>query len=150
MTEFVFTPATVNVAQGDTVIWTNNGAFRHSSTSGLNGIPDGIWDSGLLNPGGIFSQPFPNVGSFPYFCTVHSLSMTGVVVVAPSTGFEEDRQVVVPSSLALSVSPNPFLREHPVPAPRHETGQPRNPRPQRPRGQDPRAGTHLRVVGRQE
>jgi hypothetical protein len=34
--------------------------------------------------------------------------MTGVVVVAPSTGFEEDRQVVVPSSLALSVSPNPF------------------------------------------
>jgi len=108
ITEFVFTPATVNVAQGDTVTWTNNGAFRHSSTSGTNGIPDGIWDSGLLNPAAAFSWTFPNVGSFPYVCTVHALTMTGVVVVGPSTGFEEGRRVVVPSSLALAVSPNPF------------------------------------------
>jgi len=108
ITEFAFTPDTVNVAQGDTVIWTNNGAFRHSSTSGTGGIPDSIWDSGLLSPAATYSQPFPNTGSFPYFCTVHPLTMTGTVVVGPPTGFEEGRQVLVPTSLALAVSPNPF------------------------------------------
>jgi plastocyanin len=108
ITEFAFTPPTVNVVQGDTVIWTNNGSFRHSSTSGTGGIPDGIWDSGLLSPDASFSQPFPNVGSFPYFCSIHYLSMTGTVVVGPPTGFEEGRQVLVPSSLVLAVRPNPF------------------------------------------
>lgn len=108
ITEFAFTPATVNAAQGDTVFWTNNGAFLHSSTSGTGGMPDSIWDSGLMSPAATFSQPFPNIGSFPYFCTVHPLSMTGTVVVGPPTGFEEGRQVLVPSSLALAVSPNPF------------------------------------------
>ena len=108
ITEFAFTPPTVNVAQGDTVIWTNNGSFRHSSTSGTGGIPDSIWDSGLLSPAATFSQTFPNIGSFPYFCTVHPVTMTGTVVVGPPTGFEEGRQVLVPSSLALAVSPNPF------------------------------------------
>ena len=34
--------------------------------------------------------------------------MTGTVVVGPSSGFGEGRQVLVPSSLALAVSPNPF------------------------------------------
>lgn len=108
ITEYAFTPATVNVSQGDTVVWTNNGAFSHSSTSGTSGVPNGIWNSGLMTHGVTFSQPFPDTGSFPYFCSIHYLSMTGTVVVAPPTGFEEDRQVVVPSSLALTVSPNPF------------------------------------------
>jgi len=104
--EFVFTPATVNIGQGDTVIWTNTGALRHSTTSGTGGIPDGIWNSGIMDPTATFSHAFPNIGSFPYFCSLH-LGMTGTVVVGPAGGFEEGRQVPVPSSMGLAVSPNP-------------------------------------------
>jgi plastocyanin len=105
--DFAFSPATINVAQGDTVVWTNNGTFSHSSTSGTNGIPDGIWDSGLLSHGASYSRVFANVGSFPYFCSLHH-GMTGVVDVGPAAGLDDERQVIVPSSLMLAVSPNPF------------------------------------------
>ena len=106
--DFAFSPKTVNVTQNDTVVWTNNGTFTHSSTSGKNGIPDGIWDSGLLVHGATYRRAFSDAGTFPYFCTPHPLTMTGTISVYPATGFEEDRAVLVPSSPGLWVSPNPF------------------------------------------
>ena len=108
ITEFAFTPTPVNVMPGDTVVWTNNGGFSHTTTSGVNGVPDGMWDSGLLGHGATFSRVFSDPGTFPYFCRPHYLSMAGSVVVAPATGFEENGPILVPSSLSLAVSPNPF------------------------------------------
>ncbi len=70
-----FHPGTVTVAPGTTVIWTNDDAFGHTTTSDTK-----LWDSGLLAPGKSFSHTFDKPGSFPYHCAVHTF-MTGTVTV---------------------------------------------------------------------
>src|SRR5450432_1411839 len=82
----IFSPAGVTIAPGDIVEW-DWAAGGHSTTSGPPGTSSGLWDSGVLPNGATFSHTFPNVGSFPYHCSVHGLccNMTGAVnVVAPS------------------------------------------------------------------
>jgi plastocyanin len=82
-----FTPQNVTVQMGDTVQWTW-AASGHSSTSGVPGSPDGIWDSGVQNIGFVFSQTFNTAGTFNYFCMPHGAccGMIGsVIVTAPET-----------------------------------------------------------------
>jgi plastocyanin len=96
--DFAFSPDTVHVNMGDSVVWTNNGAFLHTSTSGENGVWDSLWDSGDLAHGASFVHGFAANGTFPYFCRHHYLNgMTGVIVVGaggvnetPSTGKNVD------------------------------------------------------------
>ena len=83
---FVFTPSSVTIHPGDTVRWTWSSS-GHSTTSGTPGSPDGIWDSGILNQGAMFSYTFNTAGSFPYYCTVHGAccNMVGTVTVSNAT-----------------------------------------------------------------
>src|SRR5262245_50829499 len=67
---FIFSPSSVTIHPGDTVRWTWGGDF-HSSTSGTPGMPNGLWDSQILNQGAVFTHTFNSVGSFPYYCTLH-------------------------------------------------------------------------------
>src|SRR5207248_11329068 len=64
--DFQFTPATMQVAQGTTVTWTNNGPTNHTSTSDT-----GAWDSGVLPAGKSFSFKFNTPGTFAYHCAIH-------------------------------------------------------------------------------
>jgi plastocyanin len=83
---FCFSPSSVTIHPGDTVLWTFSSS-GHSTTSGTPGHPSGLWDSGILNQGAMFTQTFNAVGSFPYYCTVHGAccNMVGTVtVVNPS------------------------------------------------------------------
>ena len=77
-----FSPSTVTVAPGETVIWSFQ-AF-HTSTSDTPVGPE-VWDSGFLSSG-TFSHAFNTPGSYPYYCQVHSspggTAMNGVVVVS--------------------------------------------------------------------
>jgi plastocyanin len=77
-----FMPASVMIHRGDTVQWTWNSS-NHSTTSGSPGVPNGLWDSGILNQGATFSHTFNTAGTFPYYCTVHGqcCGMTGTVTV---------------------------------------------------------------------
>jgi plastocyanin len=77
-----FMPSSVTIHPGDTVQWTWSSS-GHSSTSGSPGMPNGLWDSGILNQGAVFSQTFNTVGSFPYYCTPHGAccNMVGTVTV---------------------------------------------------------------------
>src|ERR1700738_583109 len=79
---FFFTPSSVTIHPGDTVRWTWSSA-GHSSTSGTPGHPNGLWDSGILAQGAMFTRTFNTAGSFPYYCTVHGTccNMVGTVVV---------------------------------------------------------------------
>ncbi len=83
----VFTPSSVTIQPGDTVRWTWS-TSGHSSTSGTPGVPNGLWDSGILGQGATFTHTFNTVGSFPYYCTPHGLccGMTGTVTVTNPTG----------------------------------------------------------------
>ena len=82
-----FTPSSVTIHPGDTVRWTWS-TTPHSSTSGTPGVPNGLWDSGILSQGATFTHTFNTVGSFPYYCRPHGLccGMTGMVTVTNSTG----------------------------------------------------------------
>jgi len=86
-----FNPASVTIHAGDTVqwMWGSSGLYSpsHSSTSGTPGAPNGVWDSGLLAPGSVFTHMFNTAGTFHYYCRLHGqcCGMTGVVTVLNPT-----------------------------------------------------------------
>jgi plastocyanin len=82
----IFTPASVTIKPGDTVLWIWD-ANLHSTTSGTPGSPSGFWDSGVLNSGATFAHVFPNLGTFSYYCSTHGncCQMIGTVFVVAST-----------------------------------------------------------------
>ena len=71
---FAFTPASITVAAGETVSWTNEQSVGHTVTSS-----DDVWDASL-DGGGTFEFTFTASGTYPYFCAIHP-SMTGTVEV---------------------------------------------------------------------
>ncbi len=80
-TNACYIPATVSVAVGGTVTWSNDDTAAHTVTSGSpqNG-PDGEFDSSLVLAGKTYEFTFQNAGSYDYFCMVHPW-MTGKVQV---------------------------------------------------------------------
>jgi plastocyanin len=82
----VFSPSSVTIHTGDTVHWTWGATF-HSTTSGVPGAPNGIWDSGILSQGANFNHTFNSAGNFPYYCTPHGgcCNMVGMVNVVSET-----------------------------------------------------------------
>jgi plastocyanin len=69
--DFAFHPAQLAVRPGATVTWVNCeresvAQERHTTTS-----DGGLWDSGLLSVGEVFSRRFDAAGSFPYHCQPH-------------------------------------------------------------------------------
>jgi plastocyanin len=82
MLEFHFQPESLNVFTGDTITWVNKGHIPHTTTSGVDGKPDGLWDTKHLARGESFSYVFSQPGTYRYFCRPHhGLGMKGVVVV---------------------------------------------------------------------
>jgi plastocyanin len=70
-----FSPTTLNVDAGTTVVWQNRDSSAHTTTSDTAGL----WNA-TLAPGQEFSRTFSAAGSFSYKCTIHA-GMTGTVVV---------------------------------------------------------------------
>ncbi len=99
-TRFVQPNVTINV--GDTVTWRCDVGF-HDTVSGVNGVPNGVWNSnsqfpGLMRPGNSFSVTFTRAGSFPYYCTPHwQLGMVGTINV---------QSVNAPPSVSMTSPPN--------------------------------------------
>lgn len=81
MLGFAFVPETLVVSSGTTVTWVNKDGALHTVTAGTPGSPSGDFDSGDLTQDMAFTHAFAQPGTFPYFCTYHSDSMQGVVVV---------------------------------------------------------------------
>jgi len=80
-----FSPSSSSIHVGDTIMWVWESG-PHSSTSGSCSAgcsKDGKWDSGVASPSHSFSFTFTTAGTFPYFCTIHTTSMTGSVQVNP-------------------------------------------------------------------
>lgn len=101
--DFAFVPQTDTIPLGDTVRWTNNGDFLHTSTS-----DNVVWNSGQLSHGQSFSFHFTSNGSFPYHCSNHP-SMTATIIVQSSDVKDETSNREKPSAFTLSQNyPNPF------------------------------------------
>lgn len=103
-----FSPDTVHVSLGDSVVWTNNGANSHTTTSGVDGVPDGLWDSGTLAHAATFTYGFTVDGTFHYFCSFHyRFGMMGVVIAGTGGGVDESKDMLAVSRGIVGY-PNPF------------------------------------------
>jgi plastocyanin len=72
---FSFGPATLDVAVGTTVTWTNKDSTNHTVTAN-----DGSFDSKAISSGATFTQTFATAGTFAYHCSIHS-TMTATITV---------------------------------------------------------------------
>src|SRR5579863_3563181 len=72
---FSFSPQTITISPGTTVIWTNRDDIPHTVVS-----DDKVFKSKVLDTDEKFSFTFDKAGNFPYFCSVHP-KMTGKVIV---------------------------------------------------------------------
>jgi plastocyanin len=72
---FAFGPASLSVAAGTTVTWTNEDTTAHTATA-----DDGSFDSSSIAPGATFSQAFDTAGTFAYHCSIRP-NMTATIEV---------------------------------------------------------------------
>lgn len=108
----VFIPATNNINVNDRVIWNWMGNV-HSTTSGTNGVhgddngvPSGLWDSGIVNMPHSFTNTFTSAGAFQYYCTEHvSFGMKGLINVAAAN---------VPPAVSITNPPNGAILSAPA------------------------------------
>lgn len=70
----VFVPATITVAAGTTITWTNADDSNH-----MVKFPD--QKSPRLDKGSTYSRTFTTPGEYPYQCGIHGPRMTGTVIV---------------------------------------------------------------------
>ena len=75
ISQFTFTPASIEVAAGSKVTWINEDKAVHSVISDAAGF-----GSEPLKRGDQFSTPFSTPGTYKYHCGFHGY-MTGVVIV---------------------------------------------------------------------
>ena len=68
-----FSPNTITVPIGATVVWTNDDTVAHT-------VKSDTFDSSTLNPGDGFDFVFANAGTYNYSCGIHP-SMQGTVIV---------------------------------------------------------------------
>src|SRR6266446_565625 len=77
---FAFSPATLTIKAGTTVVWKNTTQVAHTVTS-----DDGkSFDSGSSNPiapqSGTFSFKFATPGTYAYHCTIHPFMKATIIV----------------------------------------------------------------------
>jgi len=72
-----FSEPKIIIKKGDSITWKNMGSMPHTVTS-----DNGVFDSGNMNVGAMFTYTFNEVGEFPYSCRYHKMmGMVGNVVV---------------------------------------------------------------------
>lgn len=74
---YAFSPKTVTVHPGDTILWTNKDAVAHTVTA-----LGGAFDSGAIDPGKTYRFAFTKAGIYAYRCAVHP-EMRATVMVKP-------------------------------------------------------------------
>jgi plastocyanin len=75
---FAFSPATITVTAGSTVVWTNADSIQHDIT-----FDGGSISSSVLNHNDTFSHSFTTAGTYHYICSIHPF-MHGTVIVTGS------------------------------------------------------------------
>jgi plastocyanin len=75
---FGFSPATITVTAGSTVVWTNEDSIQHDIT-----FVGGSIASNTLNHNDTFSHTFATAGTYHYICSIHPF-MHGTVIVTRS------------------------------------------------------------------
>jgi plastocyanin len=70
---FLFSPKTLTITHGTTVIWNNQTQVSHT-------IIGNSFGGGFVTPGSSLSFKFTSTGTFAYHCSIHPY-MTGTIIV---------------------------------------------------------------------
>ena len=73
--DFAFEPEAVEIAAGETVTWTNDGATIHN-------VKGKGFFSEAIDPGASYDYTFEKAGTYEYLCNLHPDQMTGTVEVS--------------------------------------------------------------------
>ena len=66
-----FTPATLTVKRGDSVVWRNKDLVPHTATATATGAPKGRFDSGNIAAGKSWAHVMRTAGHLDYVCAYH-------------------------------------------------------------------------------
>ncbi len=114
---YYYSPATLTVAKGDTVTWTNTPYefsynYTHTTTSGASPpTPSGLWDSGTLNNGQTYTLDTSSIsaGTYPYFCKFDydtSPAMLGTLIITnPASATPPTVGITSPAPGAVFAAP---------------------------------------------
>jgi plastocyanin len=94
-----FNPAQLNVAPGTTVTFVNNDTEPHTATA-----DNGLFDTGVLQPGYSFDVFLDGSGTVTYHCELHP-DMQGSIVVGPASEAAGGAEGTNPPNQSVSVSP---------------------------------------------
>ena len=78
-----FNPVSLTIQAGDRVRWVNATQIQHTATSGTDCAPDGLFNTGILDPAESSAYvTFSTQGTVPYYCRFHcAMGMTGEITV---------------------------------------------------------------------
>jgi plastocyanin len=116
---FSFDMKDITIQVGDTVKWTWDGD-GHSVTSGIPNIPDGLFDSTVLDTGATFSFTFTTPGVVDYYCKPHGAccGMVGSVTVTGASPTPTPTPTATPTATPTPTpSPSPTVTPTPSPSP---------------------------------
>ena len=74
-----YKPEDVTIRVGQSVKWRNNGAVAHTVTSDSDSTVK--FDSGNLDPRGVYALKPASRGKLTYYCTIHGKVQSGTITV---------------------------------------------------------------------
>jgi plastocyanin len=74
-----YKPKDLTIKRGQSISWRNQGAVAHTVTSDTDSAVK--FDSGTLEPGGVYALKPNGAGKITYFCTVHGKVQSGTITV---------------------------------------------------------------------
>jgi len=97
---YKFTPATLSIAVGDTVTWTNHDTAPHNIV-----VTDGPekFTSPSLQTGQTYSHTFTQAGTYSYYCSIHP-DMKATITVTGSTPTEPTTPTAPPTTPTTATS----------------------------------------------
>ncbi len=100
--DFLFKPNSITINITDSVKWTNQDTFPHTTTSDKS-----KWNSNTLLSGDSFTQRFDNAGKFTYHCAIHP-GMVGTVIVrtAEQTKIKIGKDIITANPKRLPITLN--------------------------------------------
>jgi plastocyanin len=101
-----FSPASLTIEIGDTVIWTNNTGVGHNVNGTQVSYPNNPESFGnLVGPNWTYEFGFSQVGIYEFHCNPHvSRGMKGLVIVEAPTGLVNSL-----SDIPFDIYPNPAM-----------------------------------------
>ena len=75
-----FTPSTLTIKRGDSVVWRNKDLVPHTATTTAAATAKGRFDSGSIAAGKSWTRVMRAAGQFDYVCTYHPGMKASLVV----------------------------------------------------------------------